>query len=70
MSFRGDDSPLTVARRITEALTRSFVVDGAALRASASIGVAIAEPGTLTSDEPLHQADVANYRAERESQEL
>ena len=69
MSFRGDDSPLTVARRITEALTHSFV-DGAALRASASIGVAIAEPGTLTSDEPLHQADVANYRAERESQEL
>ena len=70
MSFHGADSPLTVARRITEALTHPIVVDGAALRASASIGVAIAEPGTLTSDELLHQADVAMYRAKRESQEF
>ena len=66
-AFAVEDSPVTVARRITEALTHPLIVDGTTLRASASIGVAIAEPGALTSDELLHQADGAMYRAKRES---
>ena len=66
-SFDGADSPVAVARRITQALTEPLVIDGATLHVSASIGVAVTEPGALTSDALLHQADVAMYRAKRES---
>ena len=61
----GEDEATAVARRITEALSHPFTIDGAPVRASASIGVAVTGPGAITPDEVLHRADVAMYRAKR-----
>ncbi|AGL14117.1 bifunctional diguanylate cyclase/phosphodiesterase [Actinoplanes sp. N902-109] len=54
-----------VARRIAAAAEEPVAVDGAAIRASASIGIALAGPGEFTADELMHRADVAMYHAKR-----
>ena len=54
---------MVVANRIIEALRVTFQVEGQEIQVGASVGVAIARPGTETADEVLRNADVAMYTA-------
>ncbi len=54
-----------VLRRISAAAAAPISIDGKAVRASASIGVALSRPGELNPDDILHRADVAMYDAKR-----
>jgi diguanylate cyclase (GGDEF)-like protein/PAS domain S-box-containing protein len=51
------------ANRIREVLEPPFVVQGRALRAGTSIGIALTEDGALGPEELLRNADVAMYAA-------
>ena len=53
---------ITAAARITESLSRPFVLDGRELFVTASVGVAISGRGA-TAESLLRDADVAMYRA-------
>lgn len=56
----------TIAQRLLRVLERPFAVAGQEVRSSASIGIALAEPGGATSaEELLRDADVALHRAKR-----
>jgi diguanylate cyclase (GGDEF)-like protein len=62
------DSPLPqtacrVAERIMASLKAPMLIEGHELQASASIGIAISDARHQTTDELLHDADVALYRA-------
>ncbi len=60
------DMPRTacqVAQRILDKLQRPMMIAGRQLQASASIGIAVASDGHQNTDELLHDADVALYRA-------
>ncbi len=59
----GDGSPEAVAARIQELLRLPLLVAGHELFAAASIGVALAVPGSLDAEELLRNADVAMYMA-------
>jgi diguanylate cyclase (GGDEF)-like protein/PAS domain S-box-containing protein len=59
----GDGAPEAVASRITELLKLPLLVAGHELFANASIGVAMAEPGSLDDEELIRNADVAMYMA-------
>ncbi|GAB3868934.1 putative bifunctional diguanylate cyclase/phosphodiesterase [Dactylosporangium cerinum] len=59
------DHAVAVARRIVAATEQPIPFGEQALRASASIGVALAGPGECTTDELLHRADLAMYQAKR-----
>ena len=59
----GDATPETVAGRIQELLRLPLLVNGHELFANASIGVALAEVGSLDAEELLRNADVAMYMA-------
>ena len=52
-----------VAQRVQTALNRPMHVGGRELQTSASIGIAIGNPRYQNTDEVLHDADVALYRA-------
>jgi diguanylate cyclase (GGDEF)-like protein/PAS domain S-box-containing protein len=56
---------LDTANRLLQQLTRGFTVEGKEVFTGASIGVAVAEPGT-TIDELIGRADVAMYVAKAE----
>ena len=59
----GDATPDAVAERIQELLRLPLLVTDHELFANASIGVALAEPGSLDAEELLRNADVAMYMA-------
>ncbi|MET0491749.1 MAG: EAL domain-containing protein [Actinoplanes sp.] len=59
------ENAAVVARRIVSATAEPLMIGGTAVRASASIGIALSAPGELTPDELLHRADVAMYHAKR-----
>ena len=59
----GDGAPDAVSSRIQELLRLPLLVAGHELFANASIGVAMAEPGSLDDEELLRNADVAMYMA-------
>jgi diguanylate cyclase (GGDEF)-like protein len=55
-----------LADRIHDALAAPLTVDDTELAVTASIGVAVAPPGTDSrAEDLLHRADVAMYRAKR-----
>ena len=54
-----------VARRITEEFQRQFVLEGRSLYASTSVGIALGDARTKTSEDILRDADTAMYRARR-----
>jgi diguanylate cyclase (GGDEF)-like protein/PAS domain S-box-containing protein len=58
-----DDGPEQVAERILKALIDPITIDGRSLVVSASVGIAIAMPGTSHADELLRNADLAMYVA-------
>ena len=53
----------TVGDRIALALSRPVTVEGAQVSAEASIGIAFAEPGAVSSTDLLRRADTAMYTA-------
>jgi diguanylate cyclase (GGDEF)-like protein len=61
----GVDEAVTVAGRISTALTRPVEINGHRITPGASIGIALAEPG-VAGDALLHQADTAMYHAKRD----
>jgi diguanylate cyclase (GGDEF)-like protein len=60
----GLDEATACARRIADAFTPSFEIGGEVANVSASIGIAVAEPGDPT-DEAMRRADAAMYAAKR-----
>ncbi|BEL07902.1 hypothetical protein Q0Z83_060930 [Actinoplanes sichuanensis] len=56
---------VAVAERVSRAVAGPFVVAGRPMGASASIGLAVSEPGEFTSDALLHRADIAMYDLKR-----
>ena len=62
-----DTPDLTGAKRVADRLVASFddpfLIEGEAVVAKASIGVAVGRPGTGSGDELLRNADVAMYAA-------
>ena len=57
-------------KRIQEALSSPFELDGQKISLTASVGVALAEPNTrpgLQAEDLLREADAAMYRAKKES---
>jgi diguanylate cyclase (GGDEF)-like protein len=56
----------TVARRITKLLEEPINVSTASLHVGASIGVALAPDHAMTTDDLIHCADIAMYRAKNE----
>jgi diguanylate cyclase (GGDEF)-like protein len=63
--LKGEGQAVALAERITRALTRPFVVEGAPHTVSASIGIALAPAGQGTVDGLLRDADAAMYEAKR-----
>jgi diguanylate cyclase (GGDEF)-like protein/PAS domain S-box-containing protein len=59
---RSVDEAALAARRLQQSLAEPFAIDGADVYANASIGIALAEPGTDAST-LLRDADAAMYRA-------
>lgn len=59
------DVACTVAQRICDSLALPLLSDGHVLQPSASIGIAVSDDPTTTSDLLVSQADAAMYRAKR-----
>lgn len=59
------DDALLVAERLHAALKEPVVIGGRRLSASASIGIALAEPGQTSADHLVGDADLAMYEAKR-----
>jgi diguanylate cyclase (GGDEF)-like protein/PAS domain S-box-containing protein len=59
----GPEDAVRVAERITEELRRPFVVDGRELFVAASIGIALGDARTKSSEDLVRDADTAMYRA-------
>ena len=59
-----------VLRRIAAAVIEPVLIDGNAVRASASIGIALSQPGELMPEEILHRADLAMYDAKRDGGQI
>jgi diguanylate cyclase (GGDEF)-like protein len=55
----------SVVRRLNSALERPFVIAGIEMTISASVGTAMAAPGTGSAEDLLHAADTAMYQAKR-----
>ena len=60
-----DDTAREAAGRLLEAVERPVMVAGHEVYPKASVGIAIAQPGTLDAEALLTQADLAMYRAKR-----
>jgi diguanylate cyclase (GGDEF)-like protein len=54
-----------VAKRIISTVEQPYTIGGNQVSVGASIGIALCEPGTQSSEELLEQADAAMYRAKR-----
>jgi diguanylate cyclase (GGDEF)-like protein len=52
-----------VARRLTDSLREPFAVEGQRVAVSASIGIALNQPGETTTDDLIKHADIALYHA-------
>ncbi|MBU2668402.1 GGDEF domain-containing protein [Actinoplanes bogorensis] len=65
-SVSDEAGALAVAQRLDEAIAGPFVIGNRPVSASASIGVAVSEPGSLDLDELLHRADLAMYARKRD----
>ena len=61
------DTARDLAERLTASLLGSFYLDGAALKASACVGIAIAPTHAQNADDLLHRADIAMYAAKNEA---
>jgi diguanylate cyclase (GGDEF)-like protein/PAS domain S-box-containing protein len=64
MLLRGVSEPaaaMQVAQRISESLSRSFVVSAGPIQLRASVGVACADAEAVTADELVSRADAAMY---------
>ncbi|HMC81401.1 MAG TPA: EAL domain-containing protein, partial [Acidimicrobiia bacterium] len=61
----GTEEGTLIAERVGEALASPFDVGGREVFARASIGIATGEPGQLSADELLRDADLAMYMAKR-----
>ncbi|GAA4961823.1 hypothetical protein GCM10023225_01800 [Kineococcus glutinatus] len=59
----GTDAARSLAERLLDVLAEPVVVAGLELVTSASIGVAVADPGAASAERVLHDADVAVQRA-------
>jgi diguanylate cyclase (GGDEF)-like protein len=62
----GEPEAAAVAEAVSRAIAGPFVVAGRPMNASASIGVAVSEPGELSPDALLHRADMAMYDIKRQ----
>ena len=60
------DGAISLAQRILTALENPFVLDGAEVYTSASIGIAVGQPSYASTAEILRHADAALYRAKRD----
>ena len=56
---------MILARRITDALSAPFLLDGVEVAVTASVGIAFAGPGDEVPDGVLNDADEAMYQAKR-----
>ena len=56
---------IAVATRILADVARSVTINGKVVSAGVSIGIVLAEPGSIDTDELLHRADTAMYHAKR-----
>lgn len=54
---------VAVAQRVLQTFTAPFEVAGGHVRASASVGLAIAKDAEKTAEQLIHEADIAMYRA-------
>jgi diguanylate cyclase (GGDEF)-like protein len=61
------DDAIAVATRILADLAKSVTINGKTISARISIGIALAEPGSVDTDELLHRADTAMYHAKRDA---
>jgi len=64
--IQGNDEAILVARRIHDALSRPFQVDGNEVFTTASTGIAISSTRYDNPDEILRDADIAMYHAKAE----
>jgi diguanylate cyclase (GGDEF)-like protein len=60
------EDAIAVATRILADVAKSVMINGRAISARISIGIALAEPGSIDTDELLHRADTAMYHAKRD----
>jgi diguanylate cyclase (GGDEF)-like protein/PAS domain S-box-containing protein len=59
----GEATAVAMAERLQASLCQPYLVDGAEVNSSASIGITLSDEGYLTPDEVLRDADIAMYRA-------
>ncbi|MFP4252661.1 MAG: EAL domain-containing protein [Guyparkeria sp.] len=62
----GEDEALLVAERLLPEISRPYRIDEHELYLSASIGIAISEPGMENATSLIQQADMAMYRAKQQ----
>lgn len=62
----GHSNARVVAERIVAAVAEPFEIEGRRIRISASVGVAVSEPGDCGEASMLQNADAAMFRAKRE----
>jgi len=65
-AVNGAPDPAKVCRRVIEAASKAFSIDGKTLYVGASIGIAFAGAGYIGQVELQRRADVALYQAKRE----
>ncbi len=61
----GELEPMDMAHRITDALAAPFATDGLELFLTASIGIGVAQPGEMGTDQLLRQAEAAGQMAKQ-----
>jgi diguanylate cyclase (GGDEF)-like protein/PAS domain S-box-containing protein len=61
------EDAVAVAARIVAGVAKSVTINGTVISARISIGIALAEPGSVGTDELLHRADTAMYHAKRDA---
>ena len=61
-----EDLAIRIARRIITVLQAPVTIGGQEIYTSTSVGIALAEAGSLEPEELLHRADAAMYDAKRE----
>jgi PAS domain S-box-containing protein len=64
--FRDIDDVVIVAKRIQEAVTAPYALEGQSVFSSASIGIALSNERYTSADDMLRDADIAMYRAKQE----
>ncbi len=66
----GSAAAMQVAQRISESLSRSFVVASGPIQLRASVGVACLDADAVTADELVSRADAAMYRSKDQGRGL